>query len=44
MPDKDLYEIMVARFGSWNHSTKKVKRQLYWMPKLRHTNKWVGRI
>lgn len=42
-PDKELHEIMKRRFGPWNYSTLKVKRQLYWLPKLKHTNKYLDR-
>jgi hypothetical protein len=35
---------MVSRFGTWNFCTKKVKRQLYWLPKLKYTNKFIKLI
>jgi signaling intermediate in Toll pathway protein len=41
IPDKELFNIMCDRFGKWNFCVKKVNRQLYWLPKLKHTNKWV---
>lgn len=34
---------MVNAFGEWNFATKKVKRMLYWMPKLKHSNKYLDR-
>uniref|UniRef100_A0A8R1E1C3 Evolutionarily conserved signaling intermediate in Toll pathway, mitochondrial n=1 Tax=Caenorhabditis japonica TaxID=281687 RepID=A0A8R1E1C3_CAEJA len=42
-PDKEIHDIMVNAFGEWNFATKKVKRMLYWMPKLKHSNKYLDR-
>lgn len=42
-PDKEIHDIVVNAFGEWNFATKKVKRMLYWMPKLKHTNKYLDR-
>ncbi|CAI4227784.1 unnamed protein product [Auanema sp. JU1783] len=42
-PDKEIHDIVVNAFGEWNFATKKVKRMIYWMPKLKHTNKYVDR-
>uniref|UniRef100_A0A0N4ZJC7 Evolutionarily conserved signaling intermediate in Toll pathway, mitochondrial n=1 Tax=Parastrongyloides trichosuri TaxID=131310 RepID=A0A0N4ZJC7_PARTI len=39
-PDKEVHDIVSLTFGEWNFATKKIKRMLYWMPKLRHTNKY----
>lgn len=41
IPDKELHDIMVRRFGAWGYATKKVKRQLYWLPKLKYTNRFI---
>ncbi|CEF70225.1 Evolutionarily conserved signaling intermediate in Toll pathway, mitochondrial [Strongyloides ratti] len=42
-PDKDVHEIVALTFGQWNFATKKIKRMLYWMPKIRHTNKYLDK-
>lgn len=42
-PDKEVYDIMVSRFGKYNWATNKIKRMLYWMPKLKNTNKYMDR-
>ena len=42
-PDKEVHDIVVNAFGDWNYSTKKIKRMLYWMPKLKYTNKYLDR-
>ncbi|KAK5974723.1 Evolutionarily conserved signaling intermediate in Toll pathway mitochondrial [Trichostrongylus colubriformis] len=42
-PDKEIHDIVVNAFGEWNFATKKIKRMLYWMPKLRYTNKYLDR-
>ncbi|CAJ0933308.1 unnamed protein product, partial [Mesorhabditis belari] len=42
-PDKETHDIVVNAFGEWNFATRKVKRMLYWMPKLRHSNKYLDR-
>lgn len=42
-PDKEIHDIVVNAFGEWNFATKKVKRMLYWMPKLKHSNKYLDR-
>ncbi|MFH4978772.1 hypothetical protein AB6A40_005481 [Gnathostoma spinigerum] len=40
-PDKEINDIVINAFGDWNFATKKIKRMLYWMPKLRFTNKYL---
>ncbi|CAD5218485.1 unnamed protein product [Bursaphelenchus okinawaensis] len=40
-PDKEVDDIVSASFGPWTTVGKKVKRQLYWLPKLRYTNKYL---
>ncbi|CEF70228.1 Evolutionarily conserved signaling intermediate in Toll pathway, mitochondrial [Strongyloides ratti] len=42
-PGKDVHEIVALTFGQWNFATKKIKRMLYWMPKIRHTNKYLDK-
>ena len=42
-PDKEVHDIVVNAFGEWNFATRKIKRMLYWMPKLRYTNKYLDR-
>ena len=42
-PDKEVHDIIVNIFGDWNFSTRKIKRMLYWMPKLKHTNHYLDR-
>jgi signaling intermediate in Toll pathway protein len=42
-PDKEVHDIVANAFGEWNFATRKIKRMLYWMPKLRHTNKYLDR-
>ncbi|CAL2040906.1 unnamed protein product [Caenorhabditis brenneri] len=42
-PDKEIHDIVVNAFGEWNFATKKVKRMLYWMPKLKHSNRYLDR-
>lgn len=42
-PDKEIHDIVVNAFGEWNFATKKIKRMLYWMPKLKHSNKYLDR-
>ncbi|RCN45451.1 ECSIT protein, partial [Ancylostoma caninum] len=42
-PDKEIHDIVVNAFGEWNFATKKVKRMLYWMPKLKYSNKYLDR-
>lgn len=39
----ETFEIVKARFGDWSHATKKVRRMLYWYPRLRYTNKYLDR-
>lgn len=34
---------MKSRFGEYNWCMDKIKRLLYWMPKLKHTNKYLDR-
>nr|CAD2181612.1 unnamed protein product [Meloidogyne enterolobii] len=43
LPDKEIHDIMEKRFGTWGYATKKVKRQLYWLPKLKYTNHYLDR-
>jgi len=43
MPDKEVHDIVANAFGEWNFATKKIKRMLYWMPKLKHSNKYLDR-
>ncbi|CAG9536019.1 unnamed protein product [Cercopithifilaria johnstoni] len=42
-PDKEVHDLVVNAFGEWNYATKKVKRMLYWMPKLKHSNTYLDR-
>ncbi|KAI3411933.1 hypothetical protein GPALN_001991 [Globodera pallida] len=42
-PDKEMHDLVASIFGKWNYATRKAKRQLYWLPKLRHTNKYLDR-
>lgn len=42
-PDRELYDFVVNAFGDWNFATKKIKRMMYWMPKLKNTNKYLDR-
>ncbi|EFO22334.2 hypothetical protein LOAG_06152 [Loa loa] len=42
-PDKEIHDLVVNAFGEWNYATKKVKRMLYWMPKLKHSNTYLDR-
>ncbi|KAK0400290.1 hypothetical protein QR680_003441 [Steinernema hermaphroditum] len=42
-PDKEVHDIVANAFGEWNFATKKIKRMLYWMPKLKHSNKYLDR-
>lgn len=42
-PDKEIHDIVANAFGEWNFATRKIKRMLYWMPKLKHTNKYLDR-
>uniref|UniRef100_A0A1I7WN20 Evolutionarily conserved signaling intermediate in Toll pathway, mitochondrial n=1 Tax=Heterorhabditis bacteriophora TaxID=37862 RepID=A0A1I7WN20_HETBA len=42
-PDKEIHDIVVNAFGEWNFATRKIKRMLYWMPKLKHSNKYLDR-
>uniref|UniRef100_A0A914C7X3 Evolutionarily conserved signaling intermediate in Toll pathway, mitochondrial n=1 Tax=Acrobeloides nanus TaxID=290746 RepID=A0A914C7X3_9BILA len=43
IPDKEVFDIVVNIFGSWTFATRKVRRQLYWMPKLKYSNKYLDR-
>uniref|UniRef100_A0A914ZT61 Evolutionarily conserved signaling intermediate in Toll pathway, mitochondrial n=1 Tax=Parascaris univalens TaxID=6257 RepID=A0A914ZT61_PARUN len=42
-PDKEVHDIVANAFGEWNFATRKIKRMLYWMPKLKHSNKYLDR-
>uniref|UniRef100_A0A914ICW5 Evolutionarily conserved signaling intermediate in Toll pathway, mitochondrial n=1 Tax=Globodera rostochiensis TaxID=31243 RepID=A0A914ICW5_GLORO len=42
-PDKEMHDLVASIFGKWNYATRKAKRQLYWLPKLKHTNKYLDR-
>ncbi|GMS91644.1 hypothetical protein PENTCL1PPCAC_13819, partial [Pristionchus entomophagus] len=42
-PDKEIHDIVVNAFGEWNFATKKIKRMLFWMPKLKYSNKYIDR-
>jgi hypothetical protein len=42
-PDFEVFEIVKSRFGAWSFTTKKVRRMLYWYPRLRYTNKYLDR-
>ncbi|VBB27768.1 unnamed protein product [Acanthocheilonema viteae] len=42
-PDKEIHDLVVNAFGEWNYATKKVKRMMYWMPKLKHSNTYLDR-
>uniref|UniRef100_A0A5S6R2R2 Evolutionarily conserved signaling intermediate in Toll pathway, mitochondrial n=1 Tax=Trichuris muris TaxID=70415 RepID=A0A5S6R2R2_TRIMR len=37
-PDKELYMIVKNAFGEWTHAMRKMKRMLYWMPKLKNAD------
>uniref|UniRef100_A0A0R3S320 Evolutionarily conserved signaling intermediate in Toll pathway, mitochondrial n=1 Tax=Elaeophora elaphi TaxID=1147741 RepID=A0A0R3S320_9BILA len=43
LPDKEIHDLVVNAFGEWNYATKKVKRMMYWMPKLKHSNTYLDR-
>uniref|UniRef100_A0A158R3U7 Evolutionarily conserved signaling intermediate in Toll pathway, mitochondrial n=1 Tax=Syphacia muris TaxID=451379 RepID=A0A158R3U7_9BILA len=42
-PDKEVHDIVVNAFGNWSFASKKIKRMLYWMPKLKYSNKYIDR-
>lgn len=42
-PDKEIHDLVVNAFGEWNYATKKVKRMMYWLPKLKHSNTYLDR-
>ncbi|VDK86832.1 unnamed protein product [Litomosoides sigmodontis] len=42
-PDKEIHDLVVNAFGEWNYVTKKAKRMMYWMPKLKHSNAYLDR-
>lgn len=42
-PDKEVHDIVANAFGQYNFATKKAKRMLYWMPKIKHTNPYLDR-
>ncbi|KAF8373099.1 hypothetical protein PRIPAC_79528 [Pristionchus pacificus] len=42
-PDKEIHDIVVNAFGEWNFASKKIKRMVYWMPKLKYSNKYIDR-
>jgi len=42
-PDKELNDIVINAFGEWNTASKKMKRMMYWLPKLKHTNRYMDR-
>lgn len=42
-PDKEIHDLVVNIFGEWNFATKKVKRMMYWMPKLKYSNTYLDR-
>ncbi|KAM3725433.1 Evolutionarily conserved signaling intermediate in Toll pathway [Dirofilaria immitis] len=42
-PDKEIHDLVVNAFGEWNYASKKVKRMMYWMPKLKHSNIYLDR-
>ncbi|KAL1285150.1 Evolutionarily conserved signaling intermediate in Toll pathway [Trichinella pseudospiralis] len=37
-PDKELYLIVKNAFGEWTHAMRKMKRQMYWMPKFKNAD------
>ncbi|CDW58132.1 ECIST Cterm and ECSIT domain containing protein [Trichuris trichiura] len=37
-PDKELYMIVKNAFGEWTHAMRKMKRMMYWMPKLKNAD------
>jgi signaling intermediate in Toll pathway protein len=41
MPDEELGILVVKIFGDWTHAVRKVKRQLYWMPKFKNANPYA---
>ncbi|VDO12005.1 unnamed protein product, partial [Brugia timori] len=42
-PDKEIHDLVVNAFGEWNYASKKMKRMMYWMPKLKHSNGYLDR-
>jgi len=42
-PDIEVFEIVKSVFGDWSMATKKIRRMLYWNPRLRYTNKYLDR-
>lgn len=42
-PDMETFEIVKARFGNWSFATKKIRRMMFWYPRLRYTNKYLDR-
>ncbi|KRZ85487.1 Evolutionarily conserved signaling intermediate in Toll pathway, mitochondrial [Trichinella sp. T8] len=37
-PDKEIYLIVKNAFGEWTHAMRKMKRQMYWMPKFKNAD------
>ncbi|KHJ42229.1 ECSIT protein [Trichuris suis] len=37
-PDKELYMIVKNAFGEWTHAMRKMKRMMYWMPKMKNAD------
>ncbi|VDN03026.1 unnamed protein product [Thelazia callipaeda] len=42
-PDKEMHDLVVNIFGEWNYASKKMKRMMYWMPKLKYSNTYLDR-
>jgi signaling intermediate in Toll pathway protein len=38
IPDEDLGRLAIKIFGDWTHVVRKIKRQLYWLPKFKNAN------
>lgn len=38
MPDEEMGALVIKIFGDWTHAVRKVKRQLYWIPKFKNAN------
>jgi hypothetical protein len=39
----ETFDIVKDRFGGWAFATKKIRRMMYWYPRLRYTNKYLDR-
>lgn len=41
--DQEVLDLVKERFGAWAFATKKVRRMMFWLPRLRYTNKYLDR-